>query len=53
MFAHGKKLRPKLTWLDSVLKYVQLLKAETWCKIARDRNIWGRIIKEAKVHKGM
>jgi hypothetical protein len=36
-----KKGRPKLRWLDSVLKYVKLLKVETWWKKARDRNIWG------------
>jgi hypothetical protein len=48
-----KKGRPKLRWLYSVLKDVKLLKVETWLKKAVDRNIWGRIIKEAKVHKGL
>jgi hypothetical protein len=48
-----KKERPELRWLDSVLRDVKLLKVETWSKKARDRNIWGRIIKEAKVHKGL
>jgi hypothetical protein len=48
-----EKGRPKLRWLDSVVKDVKLLKVETWCKKARDRNIWGRIIKEAKVHTGL
>jgi hypothetical protein len=43
---------PKLRWLDSVLKDVKLLKVEAWWKKALDRNIWGRIIKEAKVHTG-
>jgi hypothetical protein len=38
-----KKRRPKLRWLDSVLKDVKLLKVETWWKKARDRNIWRRI----------
>jgi hypothetical protein len=45
-----KKGKPKLRWFDSVLKYVKLLKVETWWKKARDRNIWRRIIKEANVH---
>jgi hypothetical protein len=36
-----KRGRPKLRWLDSVLKDVKLLKVETWWKKARDRNIWG------------
>jgi hypothetical protein len=47
-----KKGRPKLRWLDSVRKDVKLFKVEAWQKKALDRNIWGRIIKEAKVHKG-
>jgi hypothetical protein len=46
-----KKGRPKLRWLDSVLKDVNTLKVEAWRKKALDRNIWGRMIKEAKVHK--
>jgi hypothetical protein len=50
---YRKKGRPELRWLDSVLKDVKLLIVETWGKKARDRNIWGRIIKEAKVHKGL
>jgi hypothetical protein len=48
-----KKGRPKLTSLDSVLKDVKLLKVEAWWKKALDRNIWERIIKEAKVHEGL
>jgi hypothetical protein len=48
-----KKGRSKLRWLDSVLKDVKLLKVETWWKKAHDRNIWGRIIKEARVHTGL
>jgi hypothetical protein len=48
-----KKGRPKLRWLDSVLKDVKLMKVETWWKKARDRNICGRIIKEVKVHTGL
>jgi hypothetical protein len=48
-----KKGRLKLGRLDSVLKDVKLLKVETWWKKAHDRNIWGRIIKEAKVHTGL
>jgi hypothetical protein len=47
-----KKGRLKLRWLDSVLKDVKLLKVEARWKKELDRNIWGRIIKEDKVHKG-
>jgi hypothetical protein len=48
-----KQGRPKLRWLDSALKDVKLQKVETWWKEALDRNTWGRVIKEAKVHKGL
>jgi hypothetical protein len=48
-----KKERPQLKWLGSVLKDVNLLKVETWWKKAHDGNIWVRIIKEDKVHKGL
>jgi hypothetical protein len=48
-----KKERPKLRWLHSVLKYVKTLKVEAWWKKALGRNLWGRIIKEAKVHTGL
>jgi hypothetical protein len=48
-----KQGRPKLRWLDSFLKDVKLLKVEAWWKNSLDRNIWGRIIKEAMVHKGL
>jgi hypothetical protein len=44
-----KKGRPKLRWLDSVLKYEKLLNVGAWWKKALNGNIWGRIIKEVKV----
>jgi hypothetical protein len=47
------KGRPKLRRLDSVLKDVKLLKVEAWRKKALDRNLCGRIIKEAKVLEGL
>jgi hypothetical protein len=47
-----KKGRPKLRRLD-IVKDVKILKVEAWWKKALDRNIWGRIVKEAKVHKGL
>jgi hypothetical protein len=48
-----KKGRPKLRWLDSVLRDVKLLKVEAWWKKALGRHIWGRVIKETMVHKGL
>jgi hypothetical protein len=43
-----KEGRSKLRCLDSVLKDVKTLKVQ-----ALDRNLWGRIIKEANIHKGL
>jgi hypothetical protein len=45
-----EKGRPKLRWLDGVLKDVRSLKVEAWWKKALDRNIWERITKEGRVH---
>jgi hypothetical protein len=38
---------------QGMIKELKLLKAETWWNKAQDKNIWGRIIKKAKVHKGL
>jgi hypothetical protein len=43
-----KKGRPKLRWLDSVLKDLKILKVT-----AGDRDLWSKIIKETKAHKGL
>jgi hypothetical protein len=48
-----KKGRFRLRWLNSVLKDVKLLKVEAQSKKVLDRNIWVRIIKEARVHTGL
>jgi hypothetical protein len=48
---YRKKGRPKLSWLDSVLKGVKLLRVETCWNKARGKDMWGRIIKKVKVHK--
>jgi hypothetical protein len=37
----------------SVLKDVKTLKAEAWWNKALDWNVWGTIIKEAKIHTGL
>ena len=48
-----KKGRPRLRWLDSVLKDLKTLEVNAWWKKARDRDPWSEIIKEAKAHKGL
>jgi hypothetical protein len=37
----------------SVLKDVKVLKVEAWWNKELDRTMWGWIIKEAKLHKGL
>jgi hypothetical protein len=49
----SKKERPRLKWLDSVLKDLKTLKVNAWWKKAWDRDLWSEIIKEAKTHKGL
>jgi hypothetical protein len=36
-----------------IIYYTCKLKVEAWWKKALDRHLWGRIIKKAKVHKGL
>jgi hypothetical protein len=43
-----KKGRPKLRWIDSVLKDLKILSVTT-----QDRDLWSKIIKKAKAHKGL
>jgi hypothetical protein len=46
-----KKGRPKLQWLDSVLKDLKILEVTVWWRTAQGRDLWSKIIKEAKAHK--
>jgi hypothetical protein len=47
-----KKGRPKLRCLDSILKDLKILKVTAWWRTTQD-NLWSKIIKEAKAHKGL
>jgi hypothetical protein len=48
-----KKARPKVRWLHSVLKDLKILTVTAWWRTAQDRDLWSKIIKDAKTHKGM
>jgi hypothetical protein len=48
-----KKGRPQLRWPDSVLKDLKILTVRVWCRSGQDRDLWSKIIKEAKAHKGL
>jgi hypothetical protein len=47
------KGRPRLKWLDSVLKDLKTLEVNAWWKKAWHRDQGSEIIKEAKTHKGL
>ena len=48
-----KKGKPRLRWLDSVLKDLKSLEVKAWWKKAQDTDLWSEIIREAKVCKGL
>jgi hypothetical protein len=48
-----KKGRPRLRWLDSVLKDLQTLEVNSWWKITPDRDLWREVIREAKADDGL
>jgi hypothetical protein len=40
-----KQGRPRLRWLDSVLRVLKTLEVKVWWKKARDREMWREIIR--------
>jgi hypothetical protein len=40
--------RPKIRWLDNVMKSIQAMKIVNWKRCARDRNKWKAIDEQAK-----
>ena len=45
--------RPKKRWLQNVWDDINTMRVTGWREKARDRDIWRRIVKEAKAHKGL
>jgi hypothetical protein len=43
--------RPKIRWLDNVMKGIQAMKIINWKIYAQDRNKWKSIIEQAKTHR--
>jgi hypothetical protein len=49
----ARRLSEKGKTKIKVLKDIKTLKVDAWWRKALDRNLCGRIIKEAKVHTGL
>ena len=45
--------RPKLRWMDCVMNYIKKLGVENWWIVARDRERWKRLLREAKARPGL
>ena len=43
----------KKRWLQNVWDDINTMRVTGWREKARDRDIWRRIVKEAKAHKGL
>jgi CRISPR/Cas system-associated endonuclease Cas1 len=45
--------RPKMRWLDDVSMDLRKMGVNEWRDRARNREVWRRIVEEAKVHPGL
>jgi hypothetical protein len=42
--------RPKIRWMDNVMKDIQTVKNVNWKRFAQDENKWKSIVEQAKTH---
>ena len=45
--------RPKLRWMDCVMSDIEKLGVKNWWMVARDRDRWRRLLKEAEARSGL
>lgn len=45
--------RPNLRWMDGILQDVKSLRLKNWWMVARDREAWRRMLREALTHPGL
>jgi hypothetical protein len=42
--------RPKIRWMNNVMKSIQAMKIDNWKRCAQDRNKWNSLVEQAKTH---
>ena len=45
--------RPRLRWIDGILEDVKVLGVKNWWTLAKDREVWRKILREAEAHDGL
>ena len=40
--------RPKARWEDDVLKYIKSIDISNWKKVAQNRDIWKKVVEQAR-----
>jgi hypothetical protein len=53
LYATRRRGRPKTRWLDDVCIDLRKMGINEWRDRARDREVWSRIVIEAKAHPGL
>jgi hypothetical protein len=53
LYATKRRGRPKMRWLNDVSMDLRKMAVSGWRDRARNREVWRRVIQEAKAHPGL